>query len=99
MLRMAINVSWRDKVRNGVLYGNVPKVKDKIRERRLRLAGHCIRHSELEASDLFEPSQGKASKGSQKLTYVDMLRRDIGLKSTGKLRTVMPDKCRWQAIA
>ncbi len=58
MLRMAMNVSWREKVRNEVLYGNLPRVTDKIRERRLRLAGHCVRHSELEMSDLvlWEPT-------------------------------------------
>jgi hypothetical protein len=101
MLRMAMNVAWRDKVRNEVLYGKLPKVTDKIRERRLRLAGHCIRHSELEASDLvlWEPTQGKANRGSQKLTYVDMLRRDTGLESAGELRSLMQDKCRWNALA
>jgi hypothetical protein len=30
----------------------LPKETDKIRERRLELADHFIRHSELEASDL-----------------------------------------------
>ena len=77
MLRMAMNMSWIEKVRNGVLYGNLPRVTDKIRERRLRLAGHCVRHSELEVSDLvlWEPTQGKSSRGSQRLTYVDMLRK------------------------
>ena len=64
-----------EKVRNEALYGNLPRVTDKIRERRLRLAGHCVRHSELEVSDLvlWEPTQGKSSRGSQRLTYVDML--------------------------
>ncbi len=72
MLRIAM--SWREKVRNEALYGNLPRVTDKIRERRLRLAGHCVRHSELEVSDLvlWEPTQGKSSRGSQRLTYVDM---------------------------
>jgi len=90
-----MNVSGSDKVRNEVLYGNLPKVTDKIRKRRLELAGHCTRHSELEASDLvlWEPIQGKTSRGSQKLTYVDMLRRDTGLKSTGELRLLTQDKC------
>jgi hypothetical protein len=101
MLRMVTNVTWRNKVRNEVLYGNLPRVSEKIRERRLRLAGHCIRHNELEANDLvlWEPSQGKASRGSQKLTYVDMLRRDTGLESAEELRTLMKDKCRWHAMA
>jgi hypothetical protein len=89
MLRMVKNVMWRDKVRNEVLYGNLPKASEKIRERRYRLAGHCIRHNELEANDLvlLEPSKGKESRGSQKLTYVDLLRRDLGLESADELKT------------
>jgi hypothetical protein len=57
----------------------------------------AFRHNELEASDivlvLWEPTQGKASRG--KLTFVDMLRRDLGLESAGELRALMKDKCRW----
>ncbi len=83
MLRMAMNVSmtWREKVRYEALYGNLPRVTDTIRERRLRLAGHCVRHSELEVSDLvlWEPTQGKSSRGSQRLTYIDMLTPDSNL--------------------
>jgi hypothetical protein len=43
MLRMVMNVTWRDKVRNEVLYGNLPRVTDKIRERRVRLASDTTR--------------------------------------------------------
>ena len=66
MLRKATNVSWRKKVMNEVLYGNLPRVTDKIRERKLRLAGHCVRHSELEVSDLvlWEITQRKSSRGA-----------------------------------
>ena len=100
MLRMAMNVTWRDKIRNEELYGNLAKVTDKIKERRLKLAGHCVRHNELEANDLvlWEPTQGRASRGNQKTTYVDMLRRDTGLQSTEELRTLMWDRCEWQAM-
>ncbi len=92
-----MNVSWREKVRNKALCGNLQRVTDKIRERGLRLSGHCVRHSEPEVSDLvlWEPTQGKSSRGSQRLTYyVDMLRRVTGLKSTVELRSLMQNKCR-----
>ncbi len=74
MLRMAVSVSWGEKVRNEVLYDNLPSVTAKILERRLRLVGHCLRHSELEVSDLvlWEPTQGKSSRGSQRLTYMSI---------------------------
>ena len=98
---MAMNVNWNDKLGNDVLYGDLPKVTDKIRERRLKLAGHCIRHSELEASDLvlWEPTQGKSNRGRQRVTYIDMLKRDTGLLSTRELRTLMQDRERWRAMA
>ena len=93
MLTMAMNVSWREKFRNEALYGKLQRVTDKIRERRLRLAGHCIRHSELEVSKLvlWEPIQGKSSRESQRLTYVDMLRRDTRLESTVDFRSLRQD--------
>ena len=52
MLRTALNVSWRDHITNKDLYGHVPKVSSKIRERRMRVAWHCVTHKEEEASKL-----------------------------------------------
>ena len=49
MLRMALGVSWKDRIPNNILYGSLPKLTDKIKERRLKLAGHCYRHPELVA--------------------------------------------------
>ena len=101
MLRMALNVTWRDRVSNDVLYGDLPKVTVKIRERRLRLAGHCIRHKELAVSDLilWEPTQGRSGRKSPRLTYVDILKKDTGLETSGELESLMSDRIRWQTIA
>ena len=42
MLRMVLGVSWKDEVSNDVLYGKLPKLSgQRIRNRRLKLAGHC----------------------------------------------------------
>ena len=41
----------------------------------------------------------KVQQGGQRLTYVEMLRRDTGLESTVELRSRMQDKCRWRAMA
>ena len=47
MLRTAlINVSWREHISIKDLYGYLPNVSSKIRERRMRLAGHFVRHKE-----------------------------------------------------
>jgi len=60
-----------------------------------------VRHSKLEVSNLilWELTQGKFNRGSQRLTYVDRLRKDIGLQTTAELKTLMKDKCVWHAIA
>jgi len=99
MLRMVMNITWMDRMTNEDLYGNLPRISNKIRKRRLRLAGHCVRHSELEVSNLvlWEPTQGKFSRGSQRLTYVDRIRKDTGLQTTAELKTLMKDKCVWRA--
>ena len=50
MLRMAMNVNGKDHITNEELYGSLPLVTLKIQQRRMRLAGHCIRHEEEIAS-------------------------------------------------
>ena len=65
MLRIALNVSWYDYVRNVNVYGGLPRVSAKVRERRMKLAGHCVRHPELSAnpSTLWETKQGTGKRG------------------------------------
>ena len=48
MLRTVLSVSWRDHITDEDLYGHVLKVSNKIREGRMRVAGHCVRHKEEE---------------------------------------------------
>ncbi|XP_038062338.1 uncharacterized protein LOC119732803 [Patiria miniata] len=96
MLRMALNVSWKDHISNIDLYGGLPHISDKIRERgmALYLAGHYIRHPELAVHNtiLWEPTHGTARRGRRRATYIDT----VGLSDTGELRTLMlnRDECR-----
>ena len=94
-----MNVSWEDHITNVNLYGKLPRLSDKIRQRRMRLAGHCVRHPELSACDLilWEPTQGQRSRGRPQTTYVDTLRRDTGLCSVSELQTLMEDRDQWRA--
>ena len=69
---------------------------EKIKARRLRLAGHCV---EVAGSlVLWEPTQGKRRVGGQHYTYVDQLKRDTGLKDVREIRSLMleRDNCRSQ---
>ena len=71
MLRMALGVSWKDWIPTNILYADLPKLTDKIRERRLKLDGHRYRHPELVAHKLtlWKPQQGTGSKGGRTHTY------------------------------
>ena len=99
MLRAALNVSWADHVTNINLYGYLPRLSDTIRQRRMRLAGHCVRHPELTASEmiLWEPTHGKKTRGRPQMTFIDTLKRDSGLSSTAEIRTLMMDRNQWRA--
>ena len=98
MLRMVLNVSWRSHTTNNDLYGELPKLTEKIAERRMRLAGHCIRHQEEVTSNLvmWQPTHGTVKRGRPALTYVDMLRKDTGLHATSEIRSIMLEKNIWR---
>ena len=64
------------------------------------MAGHCVRHPELAAGNLvlWEPTQGRASRGGQSLTFIDQLLRDTSLKTAADIRTCMEDRDVWRVI-
>ena len=64
-LRKALNISWKEHSTNKNVTGKLPLVSSKIKSRRMRMAGHCIRHPELSIHPLilWEPTQGKANLG------------------------------------
>ena len=76
------------------MYAGLPPVSLKVASRRSKLAGHCVRHQEEEASKLilWEPTQGKANVGRKAVTYVDTLKRDTGIEATQELKTAMMDR-------
>jgi hypothetical protein len=80
LLRYALNVSWQDHVKNVDLYGNLPKVSIRLRQRRLTFAAHCWRS----AQSAYQPAHellfwsvpdGVAKRGAYK-TYVKVLLQD-----------------------
>lgn len=98
MLRMALNVTWRQHLTNEQLYGDLPPVSTKIRQRRLRLAGHCMRHPEEIASNfiLWQPKFGRVNRGRRKTTYIDTLFADTGYEDVGCLKRAMLDRDNWR---
>ena len=98
MLRMACNVTWRDKMTNEELYQGMPKISTKVAMRRMKLAGHCVRHPEEEASKLvlWEPDRGSKNIGRGAVTYIDNLKQDTGLETVEEIRTAMMDRSGWR---
>ena len=101
ILRMGLNVSWRQKLTNDQLYQELPRVSNKIADRRMKLAGHCIRHPELSASSLvlWQPSKGTANRGKQALTYIDNLCRDLDVEEVDEIRSAMSNRGQWRGLS
>ena len=101
MLRMALDISWTQKLTNIQLYGELPPVSSKVAHRRMLIAGHCVRHPEEEASKLvlWQPKRGKRNKGRQAVTYIDTLMEDTGIDNVEELRTAMMDRKEWRSRA
>ena len=101
MLRKAMNISWKQKLTNKELYKDLPKLTDKIRNRRMRLAGHCVRHEEEIASKLvlWEPTRGRRSRGRRVQNYVDLLMRDTTFDNAEEVRTAMMDRDTWRKLS
>ena len=89
MLCVVLGVSWRDWISNNILHGNLPNLSDKIRSRRLKLVGHCIKHPELLACDLVacepEAQRGEAKRGRPEQSYLSTLIRVVGTKTKEEL--------------
>ena len=101
MLRMALGVTWKHKLTNAELYGGLPKASSKITERRMKLAGHIHRHPELTANKLllWEPTHGTPRLGRPHTTYIDMLRKDTGVKATQEMCNLMLERDCWRQLS
>ena len=83
LLRYALNVRWQDHVKNVDLYGTLPKVSIRLRQRRLAFAGHCYRSYQTAyqpVSDLLfwmgDGGTGKKGQGAF-VSYVHVLLKDF----------------------
>ena len=76
--------------------GNAGQMLRCMKNSRMKLAGHCHRHPELAASDLFlwQPNQN-LRRERPKVDFVEVLRKDAGNLTT-ELCTVMEDRTVWR---
>ena len=98
LLRKALNVSWKSHITNQELYGDLLPISERLRTRRLKFAGHCVR-SEAEVVSkvlLWQPTHGKRSRGPPKKDYIKLLAEDTGL-DTQDLKNCMEDRVLWRS--
>ena len=99
LLRSALDISWKAHMSNEQLYGDLPKVSDKLRKRLLQFAGHCVQSSGQVVSDLVlgKPMHGKRSVGRPIMMYVDLLCQDTG-QTPAEIKTCMENRRIWIVI-
>ena len=98
MLRVVKNVSWKQHMRNEVLYGGIPKITTAIAAQRVRFSRHCWQSKEELAHQLllWEPTHGKRACGRPRRTFIDQLADDTELQK-GDLANAMSDKEYWKS--
>ena len=74
MLRTALNVHCKQQITNKELFGELPKLSEKIRQKRLRFASHCSRSQQEPVSKLLHwtPKHGRRKPGRPALYYSDI---------------------------
>ena len=88
MLRRVKNISWRDRLSNAQLYGQVPKLSTIIKRSGLALAGHVARHNEPAKILLSWTPDEARRRGRPNITLKDVLHEHTGL-TYNELRTTM----------
>ena len=85
---------------NEELFGTMMRVTDKIQERRMRFAGHNIRQAGtlLSKQILWEPRHGRTSRVQPALSYVEVLKLDVGVIDIEELTACMKERAEWRAI-
>ncbi len=91
LFQRALNIDWSDHVTNDGLYGELPRLSNKLRSRRLQFAAKDEAVSKV---ILWIPTHGQRARGRPATTYVDLLSTDTGLQ-TEELATALTERCEW----
>ena len=79
MLTHAYDISWKSYPTNKSLYGTLPRVSEKVRQRRLTLAGHVSRHEEPTGRLLLWTPSAKRRIGRPFVTLTNIIEEETGL--------------------
>jgi hypothetical protein len=100
LLRRVLNIPYAAHVTNKVLYGELPRLSDVLRSRRLRFAGHCFRREGRPESDLllWEPPGTFRLGGRARKSFPKQLLHDSALPTQRALEGEMRDRVAWRKI-
>ena len=95
LLMRVQNISWKSHPTKAYIYNTLPPVSSLVQTRRVRFAGHCCRADQEVISDLLLWKPNSQNKRGRKLTYPDVISRDVGLKQED-LKNAMMDREVWR---
>ena len=100
LIIMILNISWRDNIPNKILYIGLPKILEVIRDRRMTIACHCVRHKDEACHDLilWKPRNGKRNRDRQPITCIDNLKNYTELDDVEEIRNFMSDREDWRKM-
>ena len=101
MLRMVYNINWSEKITNRELYGELEKLSEGIRRRRLSVSGHIYRYKDSPAWQLIKwiPKHGNIKRGRPPTTYINKLLREAGFEDVKDLEKCMQERDIWLNIS
>ena len=99
LLMRVRNISWRSHPTLQTIYGDLPRVSQVVRSRRVQFAGHCFRATNEVVSPLILWKSQSVGHRSRKLTYPDVIARDSGIRFEDlSVAMAMQDRNTWRDI-
>ena len=102
MLRAALNIRRSDKIPNSEVFRDLPRISEKVRTQRLKLAGHLERHKDLVGHQLlgWKPNHGHSRQGRPALTFPDVILQDLDgvCETMEEARKLMMDRDLWRTV-
>ena len=103
LLRYALNVSWKDRVTNQLIFGDdITPISQRLQQRRLTFAGHCIRSPESAPQPiadllLWQPSPRLTRKRGRRGNYRKRLCEETG-RNVEQLQYEARDRNGWREV-
>ena len=70
MLRAALDIPWTRHITNIELYGNLPKITDTLKERRLRFIGHVWRKTDEAAHNFGKQRKERENEADRNIAML-----------------------------